>query len=48
MNNKTGLNVEFIRWLTWLTWLRWLSCLYGNFMLSIEDCRLVIKMLMID
>ena len=48
MNNKTGFNFEFIRWLTWLTWLRWLSCLYGNFMLSIEDCSLVIKMLMID
>ena len=45
MNNKTGFNFEFITWLTWLTWL---SCLYGNFMLSIEDCSLVIKMLMID
>ena len=42
MNNKTGLNLEFIRWL------RCLRCLYGNFMLSIEDCSLVIKMLMID
>ena len=48
MNNKTGLNLEFIRWLRWLRWLRCLRRLYGNFMLSIEDCSLVIKMLMID